>query len=283
MMRTMISMKHKQFAAAVFDMCRPLSWLAILSSVAFAAPRSGLAAPSEEKSEADPKALKALARSTAYLRSLPAFSVQAYVTRDEVIYSGYKLERSSNVRMSVKRPDRLRAEVSGDQGARLFVYDGKYLSVFLKDENYFGSILAPATLLGTLESIERHGIELPLLDLVYIAMGGQLEPNITDAGFIGLSNIDGVSCAQLAFRGHAVDWQLWIEQGDKPLLRKLVITTTDDPARPQYSAVFHWDLTTPIVETDFAFAPPKNVSRLTFGSGERRSAELSPPGDRASP
>jgi len=235
------------------------------------------------QTQADPKALKALARSTAYLRSLPAFSVQAYVTRDEVIYSGYKLERSSSVRMSVRRPDRLRAEVSGDQGARLFVYDGKYLNVFLKDENYFGSILAPATLLATLESIERHGIELPLLDLVYIAMGGQLEPNIMDAGFIGSTNIDGVNCTQLAFRGNTVDWQLWIQDGEQPLLRKLVITTTDDPARPQYSAVLHWDLATPVADTDFTFAAPKNASRLTFGSAEPRSAERSPAVDRASP
>jgi hypothetical protein len=185
--------------------------------------------------------------------------------------------------MSVRRPNRLRAEVSGDTGARLFVYDGKFLNVFLKDENYYGSILAPATLLATLESIERHGIELPLLDLVYIAMGGELEPNITDAGFIGPTAVEGVPCNHLAFRGHGIDWQLWIEQGDKPLLRKLVITTTDDAARPQYSAVLHWDLATPVGDTDFQFSPPKNVSRLTFGSVEPRSLELSPTLDGASP
>lgn len=52
------------------------------------------------------------------------------------------------------------------------------------------------------------------------------------SGFVvGKSVIDGVRCDHLAFRGPDIDWQIWIEDGDRPLPRKYVITTLD---------VFRW-------------------------------------------
>jgi hypothetical protein len=249
-------------------LCRPMSLLALSLAVGFTVP--GHASPCDAKLEPDPKALKSLARSAAYLRGLPAFHLRAEVTRDEVIYTDFKLQRTSDVRVTVRRPNRMRAEMSGDQGSRLFVYDGTYLNVLLKDENYYGSVLAPATLLELLDSIEQHDIELPLLDLIYLAMGGQLEPTIRDAGTIGSSTIDGIKCVQLAFRGDIVDWQIWVEEGSRPLPRKLVITTTDDPTRPQYSAILRWDVVSPTVDQEFSFSPPANASRLTFMQASAR-------------
>ena len=50
------------------------------------------------------------------------------------------------------------------------------------------------------------------------------------SGFVvGPSVVGGVKSTHLAFRGAEVDWQIWIENGDKPLPRKYVITTTDGP------------------------------------------------------
>lgn len=63
---------------------------AVVFSVVFAivsavvAPRRGHAAP-EVKSQPDPKAMATLARSAAYLRSLPAFALTAQVTQDEIV------------------------------------------------------------------------------------------------------------------------------------------------------------------------------------------------------
>jgi hypothetical protein len=244
--------------------------LAVVTTAYLATPSSGAAAP-EQKSELDPKAMKLLAQTASYLRSLPSFVVRADVSQDEVLSADYKVQRTSNVALTVQRPNRLRAQLSGDTGNRLFVYDGKSLNVLMADENYYGTVAAPPTLFETLDVFERNGIELPLLDLMYVAMGGKLEPTIREAGVIGSTTIQGVKCTQLAFRGDVVDWQLWITDGDKPLPRKLVITTTDQAARPQYSALLRWDVTTPIAATDFAFTPPATASRLTFAAASERN------------
>src|ERR1700759_2738657 len=94
--------------------------------VFLAAPSASQASPAESRSAVtDPTALKALARTAAYLRSLPGFRLHATVTDDEVVHGDFKLQRSAEVQVLVRRPDRMRADLSGDFGERLFVYDGK--------------------------------------------------------------------------------------------------------------------------------------------------------------
>jgi len=233
-------------------------------------PRTSRAAATPE---IDPNALAGLDRTTKYLRSLPAFTISAQVTRDEVVHDDFNLQRSSQVRVSVRRPDRMRAEVSGDGGDRLFLYDGKTMSLLLPGEKYYATTPAPGTVRETIDSmLEKHAIELPLLDLVYIAMGGDLQNKMLDGGEIGTTLIDGVACTQLAFRGEKVDWQLWIEQGAKPVPRKVVITTTDEPTRPQYSAILRWDLAANPPDGQFTFTPPAGAVPIALADVQPSAA-----------
>jgi hypothetical protein len=79
---------------------------------------------------------------------------------------------------------------------------------------------------------------------------------------VGSSQIDGVSCEHYAYRQEGADWQVWIQQGDYPLPRKLVITTTTDPARPKYTSVLTWNLAPSFNDAAFAFVPPKDAQRI---------------------
>lgn len=245
-------------------------------------PRKGRAAAPE----IDPNAVAGLDRTLRYLRGLSAFSVSAQVTRDEVVHDDFNLQRTQQVRVSVRKPDRMRAEVSGDGGERLFVYDGKTISLLLPGEKYYATTPAPGTVRETIDAmLEKHAIELPLLDLVYAATGGEPQNKLRDAGQIGTSLIDGVACTQLAFRGDKVDWQLWIDQGPKPLPRKLVITTTDEPTRPQYSALLRWELAPNLSDSLFTFTPPAGALPIALAevqpgaatSGAKKSTPQSKP------
>jgi hypothetical protein len=210
--------------------------------------------------------MAALARTTSYLRSLPTFKVRAEVAQDEVVHDDFKLQRTLQVSAAVRRPDRMRAEVTGDLGTRLFVYDGKKLSLALKDEQYYVTTAAPPTLREMLDAaLDKHDIELPLLDIIYVAMGGDLHKQVSDAAEIGLSTVDGVTCTQLAFRDKQVDWQLWIEQGTKPVPRQIVITTTDIPTRPQYTARLRWEVSPILGEDTFSFVPAAGALPIALG------------------
>ena len=78
------------------------------------------------------------------------------------------------------------------------------------------------------------------------------------------SRIGGVECDHVAIRQPDVDWQVWIEKGDAPLPRKVVITTKTQPTQPQYIATLKWDTSASIDRNLFAFTPPADAVRIRF-------------------
>ena len=88
--------------------------------------------------------------------------------------------------------------------------------------------------------------------------------NITAAGYIGTSRIDGTECDHIAIRQPDVDWQVWIEKGDTPLPRKVVITTKKQPTQPQFIGTLKWDINPSIDSNLFTFTPPADAIRIKF-------------------
>jgi len=80
-------------------------------------------------------------------------------------------------------------------------------------------------------------VEVPLVDLFYWGSERNRTSDVTSAIDVGPSQVNDVTCEHFAFRQDGVDWQVWIQRGDFPLPRKLIITTTSDDARPQFSSV----------------------------------------------
>lgn len=61
--------------------------------------------------------------------------------------------------------------------------------------------------------------------------------SLKEALYIGPSVVDGKVCDHMAFRQDGIDWQLWVTRSGNPLPCKLVITTTDEASRPEYSVL----------------------------------------------
>jgi hypothetical protein len=73
----------------------------------------------------------------------------------------------------------------------------------------------------------------------------------------------GVPCEHLAFSADNVDWQVWIQDGPRPVPRKFVITYKDEPNDPQYTAVFsNWDFNTELPDFVFNFEPPPGAAKI---------------------
>src|SRR6185295_7579263 len=90
------------------------------------------------------------------------------------------------------------------------------------------------------------------------------DSTITSAMVIGPSQVGGVTCGHYAFRQPGLDWQIWIQQGDYPLPRKLVLTTLTDEARPQHTAVYTWNATPSFNDAAFTFDPPSDAQKIVF-------------------
>jgi hypothetical protein len=155
--------------------------------------------------------------------------------------------------------------MAGDEQDLQLIYDGTTVTLYDAAGKHYAAAPAPPTVARTLDAIRaRYGIVFPLADFIQMSAQENLLQNITAAGYIGDSRIDGVECDHVAIRQADVDWQVWIEKGEKPLPRKVVITTKSQPTQPQYIATLKWD-TSPSIDSDlFAFTPPADAVRIKF-------------------
>jgi hypothetical protein len=219
-------------------------------------------AGSDAAIERDPDAIKALEGMSNYLKTLKAIQVHVVTSRDEVLEDGQNVTFSGTVDMIAERPNRLRAEVINDKQHRMYFGDGKTFSVWARPVNYYARIPAPPTLRELADKLsDQYNLELPVADLFHWG-DGKSTAGIVGAIAVGPAQVDGTTCEHYAFRQEGADWQVWIQRGDYPLPRKLVITTTTDPARPRFTSVITWNLAPSYNDAAFTFDPPKDAKRI---------------------
>ena len=231
---------------------------------AAAAPADATPAAAAVAETVDPAALSALETMSRYLGALKTFEVRTTSSIDEVLASGQKVQFDSGATYRVRRPDAFRIETRSDRRVRDFYYDGKSFTMHSPRMSVFAQVDAPPTIgevLGKLET--EYDVNLPLTDLfTWADSAAESAKVLTSALYVGPARVRDTECDQFAFRQPDVDWQIWIQRGDTPLPRKVVITTTDDPAMPQYTVYLDWNLTPKFDDTTFAFTPPKDTYRI---------------------
>ncbi|PZR50738.1 MAG: hypothetical protein DI537_57595, partial [Stutzerimonas stutzeri] len=139
---------------------------------------------------------------------------------------------------------------------------------------YYASFAAPPSIGLLLDKARTdYGIELPLADLFTWGSDQTVRSRVKEAMVIRPEHVGDRTCMHYAFRQEAVDWQLWVEEGDKPLPCKLVITDKTDPAMPQYVAVLHWKPDVAPTKEELAFRPPDSAKRITIADAAALAAE----------
>ena len=233
-----------------------------LAAMAFALPPSAAAQPAG----IDPQATKLVKASTDFLASQKRFSAETRSSLEVVLTSGQKIQFDHLARLSVQRPNKLRADRVGDLVEQAFYFDGKSLTIFNPGEKYFATVAAPGTLEEMLEFARtRLDIVAPAGDLIYGNAYDILMTDVTQGFVVGKAVVEGVRCDHLAFRAPHVDWQIWIQEGKEPLPRKLVITTRDQANAPQFSVVVtKWNLRPTFTPQTFNFRAPSGAKQVEF-------------------
>jgi hypothetical protein len=251
---------------------RTLLLSSLLLATAFPLPAQDAAAPADSAPRFGPEqiitpdAQAVIDRMTATLQGLTTFSISAQGSRDEVIAYGYKLQYNESAKLTVQRPNRLRAEISGDYRNRTIVYDGAKLAMYSPDDAAHVSLDAPDTLAKLIGGLLDAGVDLPLIDVLYQGTAGTLTEGVRTGLKVGEVSINGVPCDHLAFRQASVDWQIWVEKGERALPRKMLITTRYQVGDPQWQATLDWDLKPAIDASTFAFKAPEGSTEIPFAS-----------------
>jgi hypothetical protein len=230
--------------------------------------------PSAEKSDLiDSSAMDALNEMGTYLRTLKDFQVKSNATSEDVLEDGEKLMFARTTDMLAVRPNKLRIDIQGDQMSGLILYDGKTFTLFARGAGYYATADAPPTIGELIDIVrDKYDIELPLVDL-FLWGGPEASTNkITEATDFGPGDVEGTTCERYAFRQPGLDWQVWIQLGEHPLPRKLVLTTTTDEARPQQTEVLTWNLAPSYNDAAFVFDPPTGAQKIVFAEQQKPAA-----------
>jgi hypothetical protein len=175
-----------------------------------------------------------------------------------------KIQFTSSGEALVSRPNRMRAHRVGGYVDVDLIFDGETASIYDRIKNSYAQIAAPGSLDQLIHALRAgHGVALPGADLLLSDAYDILEVDILEAKYMGRGVIDGVDCEHLAFRNFDTDWQLWVEVGERPVPRKVVITSKTLNCAPQYTfRVKSWATDLEPDEDAFTFLPPVGAKTL---------------------
>jgi len=220
--------------------------------------------PAGVDAPADKNPFEVLKSMCDYVARLEKFSVVVDTTTDKMTESGDKVQLSGRRIMDVSRPDRFAVDVTGDNGARRLVYDGKTVSLYDHSAGIYSVIPMPNAIDATLDTLaNNYGAVVPLADLMYKDLYDRIVEVASTGQYLGPQKINDADCHHLAFAFEAADCEVWIEVGDKPVPRRITIDYREETGRSRYSGdVVGWTASPSFAAETFSFVPPSSAKRV---------------------
>ena len=267
--------KFACFAVVALMIAAPAHAQKVAEKPAAAAPS---AAPATESSQ---QARAILTRMAEFLGKTQRFSVNVRGAYDAVQESGQKIEFGEARKVTLSRPEnRLRVEGEHSDGTRLLtVFNGKEITLIDGRNNVYAT--APQS--GSLDDsiiyfVKDLGMRLPLAAMLLSRLPAELNERVRSIDYVEKTSIYGASAHHLAVRGDAVDFQIWVADGDKPLPQRVVLTYRDAPGQPQFWALLSdWNLAPTVSDATFTATVPKGANKVAFvGQLARQAAAQQP-------
>jgi hypothetical protein len=179
-----------------------------------------------------------------------------------------KIQFASSGQMLLNRPDKARASRVGGYTDVEMVFDGKTLTVLGKNLNKYAQIDSAGSIDQLVARLRNElGMAIPGADIMLSNAYDELMADVLEAEHIGRGVIDGVECDHLAFRDNDVDWQIWVEVGNRPIPRKYVITSKAVTGAPQYTLrIKDWKTDVSVAADTFVFKPPANSQKIEISA-----------------
>ena len=218
-----------------------------------------------DSTKLDPQAGALLKKMSDYMGGLKSFSADGYVFDEQIMGDGFKLSVLRSGSFKVQRPNQLYITRKGMVQDREIFFDGKRLVAYSKRLGMYIELPVTGDVDAALDTAtETFGAELPARDLLSTDAYTPLMEPVEESAYLGTVEIGDVTCRQLAFRTDEVDWQLWVEEGDRPLPCRYTITSKWTYGAPQYTVTFtNWQVNPKLAAGDFHFTAPEGTKAVT--------------------
>lgn len=234
------------------------------------------AAAPQKKPAISEEAGAALLRMGQTLRA-EQFSFQAQTIRVYAEANGQPLHIFHTMKVTVHRPNRLLVDVTGDDGSRKLIFDGRTTTIYSAEQKKYASIPIPE---GTIEAMMKEvmgrlGVDFPLADFLTEAPNKAFLTGVTSGRVVDTVTIDGSPYLHLFFsQPPGIELELWLEKNDQSLPRRLIVTYRDLPGQPNFIAEFSdWNFNIHPADAEFTFQPPPDAAQIQL----KAEAPAAPP------
>jgi hypothetical protein len=177
-----------------------------------------------------------------------------------------KIQFSASGDVTMSRPNKFRVSRTGGYADVELISDGANVTVYDRGGNRFAQVPGSGSFDEAVDKLRSDAsLELPGADLLLSKPYEELMAGVLEAKHIGRGVVEGVECEHLAFRNLDIDWQIWVEVGERPVPRKYVITSKAVGAAPQYTLRLRdWKTGVTPAPDAFAFKPPAGSSGVAI-------------------
>jgi hypothetical protein len=193
------------------------------------------------------------------------FSFQARTLRVYADTDSRFLHIAHTLKVLVRRPDRLRVDTDGDDGATEVFYDGKTLVLYKPALKEYVSFPVPDTIGAMVKEAEsRVGFDFPLEDFLSPAPDKSILSGVTEGKIVNEVTIDGAPANHMTlFQPPGLELELWLAKTAQALPERLFITYRSVPGQPNFIATFSdWNFSITPTDADFTFQPPEGAKQV---------------------
>lgn len=225
----------------------------------------------------DSQSEKILREMTYYAQGLKSFRTE--------VQANFKLQTGGATTNKVsfvyfiagERPNRLATIVKSGDGAPIVISDGKQLYALMSAQGKYVLGDAPKSFKELIESAPAQGTSLAHSvfagTLLAFASYDELVASLESAEYVGEEKVGASKCHHLKLSQKLYDWDLWIDIGKKPLVRKLEPELSKwqkanssqlaaDTTAEVLIAFKSWATDVAVRDKDFKIAPPESAQRV---------------------
>jgi hypothetical protein len=195
--------------------------------------------------------------------STDSFTFHAHTIR-QFEQDGQPLHIFHDADVAVRRPDHLAIDMTGDDGTTRITYDGKTLTILIKDSNKFITVPSSGSIEAMLrDAAQRMGVDFPLADLLADQPGKSFLDGVTFGKLVDKVSIDGEPGQHFLFlQPPGIELELWTDN-DTSLPRRITATYRSIPGEPQFiSEMDQWQLNATLSDSDFATQVPPDATKI---------------------
>lgn len=237
----------------------------------------GLAADGAEQAPTiDPKADEIVHKVSNYYKGLDRFKFNVD-SRMLMEAQGMRNEMETRYSIAAARPNRVSVNLTKGMNGLTVVSDGKQIFVYIPMFKKYTVEEAPATLNemfseGAGSMLSSVFASTFMLDDPY----GEMMSGVTSGSYVDTEEIDGAPCHHLKYTQEEFDWEMWVDAGERPLVRRVVpdyakrIAESGMPGMKMSFVVNYtqWEINPEIPDSAFTFTAPEGAEKVDSFFGE---------------